>query len=181
MSSFPDTCVGKGNAAVQNHALAQQQGSAQQAIEPASAPAASSASSTTASGTPTALADIDAASTPGYFQAVSLAQHQTEVEAGNFSGIPSAPGIEPPELVFSAPECDPVRPVAGRPASTSPAAHDAPSNYTRQRDADQPAEHWDSERGEFMPATGPPSARTLRNALESVTPYCPATGQKVEA
>ena len=148
---------------------------------PASAPSASSASSTTASGTPNALADIDAASIPGYFQTVSLAQRQAEAEAGIFSGIPSAPGIEPPELVFSTPECGPVRPVAGRPASTSPAAHDVPGNYTRQRDADQPAEHWDSERGEFMPATGPPSARTLRNALESVTPYRPATGQKVEA
>ena len=181
MSSFPDTCVGKGNAAVQNHALAQQQGSAQQAIEPASAPAASSASSTTASGTPTALADIDAASRPGYFQTVSLAQHQAEAEAGNFSGIPSAPGIEHPELVFSAPERGPVGQVAGGPASTSPAAHDVPGNYTRQRDADQSAEHWDSERGEFMPATGPPSARTLRTALESVTPYRLATGQKVEA
>lgn len=147
---------------------------------PASAPAASSASSTTASGTPNALADIDAASTPDYFQTVSLAQHQAEAEAGIFSGIPSAPGIEPPELVFSTPESGTVRPVAGRPASTSPAAHDVPGNYTRQRDADQPAEHWDSERGEFMPATGPPSARTLRNALESVTPYRPATGQKVE-
>ena len=143
---------------------------------PASAPAASSAS-----GTPTALADIDATSTPGYFQTVSFAQHQAEAEAGDFSGIPSAPGIEHPELVFSAPECGPVGQVAGRPASTSPAAHDVPGNYTRQRDADQPAEHWDSERGEFMPATGPPSARTLRNALESVTPYRPATGQKVEA
>ncbi|WP_312433846.1 plasmid recombination protein [Janthinobacterium sp.] len=145
---------------------------------PASAPAASSASSTTASGTPTALADIDAASTHGYFQAVSLAQHQAKAEAGNFSGIPSAPGIEPAELVFSTPECGPVRPVAGRPASTSPAAHDVPGNYTRQRDADQPAEHWDSERGEFMPATGPPSARTLRNALESVTPIARPPGRK---
>lgn len=145
---------------------------------PGSAPAASSASSTTASGTPTALADIDAASTPGYFQTVSLAQHQAKAEAGNFSGTPSAPGIEPPELVFSTPECGPVRPVAGRPASTSPAAHDVPGNYTRQRDADQPAEHWDSERGEFMPATGPPSARTLRNALESVTPIARPPGRK---
>ena len=121
------------------------------------------------------------AAAPECFQAVSLAQHQAEGEAGNFSGIPSAPGIEHPELVFSTPECGPVRPVAGRPASTSPTAHDVPGNYTRQRDADQPAEHWDSERGEFMPATGPPSARTLRNALESVTPYRPTTGQKVEA
>ena len=145
---------------------------------PASEPAASSASSTTASGTPN---DIDAASTPDYFQTVSLAQHQAEAEAGNFSGIPSAPGIEHPELVFSVPECGPVGQVAGRPASTSPAAHDVPGNYTRQRDADQPAEHWDGERGEFMPATGPPSARTLRNALESITPYRPATGQKAEA
>lgn len=83
--------------------------------------------------------------------------------------------------MFSAPERGPVRPAPGRPASTNPAAHDMPGNYTRQCDADQPAEHWDSERGEFMPATGPPSARTLRNALESVTPYRPATGQKVEA
>lgn len=200
MSSFPDTCVGKGNAAVQNQALAQQQGSTQQAIEPASAstrrdlpgsaPAALSASSTTASDTLTALADIDAASPPDYFQTVSLAQHQAEGGAGNFSDTPLVPGIETPEAVFSAPEHEPVRKdpvrstvrtICGRPDSARPAAHDVPGNYTRQRDADQPAEHWDSERGEFMPATGPPSARTLRNALESVTPYRPATGQKVEA
>lgn len=190
-SEHPLSCVGVAEVAALKstdfqHQTASGSTGTQQAIEPtsastrrdlpASAPAASSAS-----GTPTALADIDAASTPGYFQTVSLAQHQAEAEAGNFSGIPSAPGIEPPELVFSTPECGPVRPVAGRPASTSPAAHDVPGNYTRQRDADQPAEHWDSERGEFMPATGPPSARTLRNALESVTSYRPATGQKVEA
>ena len=164
--------------------------STQQAIEPASAstrrdlrgsvPAASSAYSTIATTGPIEQATAGAAA-PECFQTVSLAQHQAKAEAGNFSGIPSAPGIEPAELVFSAPERDPVRPAPGRPASTSPAAHDAPGNYTRQRDADQPAEHWDSERGEFMPATGPPSARTLRNALESVTPYRPATGQKVEA
>ena len=185
-SEQPLSCVGVAEVAALKstdfqHQTASGSTGTQQAIGPASAPAASSASSTTACGTPTALDDIDAASTPGYFQTVSLAQHQADAEAGNFSGIPSAPSIEPPELVFSTPECGPVRPVAGRPASTSPAAHDVPGNYTRQRDADQPAEHWDSERGEFMPATGPPSARTLRNALESVTPYRPATGQKVEA
>ncbi len=191
MSSFPDTCVGKGNAAVQNQALAQQQGSTQQAIEPTSAstrcdmpgnaPAASSAYRTSANAGPTEQATTICAAATGNFQTVSLAQHQAEAEAGNFSGIPSASGTEPAELVSSAPERGPVRPAPGRPASTSPAAHDMPGNYTRQREADQPAEHWDSERGEFMPATGPPSARTLRTALESVTPYRPTTGQKVEA
>ena len=195
-SEQPLSCVGVAEVAALKstdfqHQTASCSTDTQQAIEPASAstrrdrpgsaPAASSASSSTASGTPTALADIDAASTPGYFQTVSLAQHQAEAEAGNFSGIPSASGTEPAELVSSAPERGPVRPAPGRPASTSPAAHDMPGNYTRQREADQPAEHWDSERGEFMPATGPPSARTLRTALESVTPYRPTTGQKVEA
>ena len=135
---------------------------------------------------PNALADIDAASTPGYFQTVSLAQQQAEAATGNFSGVAAAPSIEPAEVVFSVPECDlvpkgPPRAARVRRASTSPAAHDVPGNYTRQREADQPAEHWDSERGEFMPATGPPSACTLRTALESITPYRPATGQKVEA
>ena len=182
-SEQPLSCVGVAEVAALKstdfqHQVASGSTGTQQAIEPASAPAASSARGSTASGTPAALADIDAASTPGYFQTVSLKQHQAEAEAGIFSGIPAAPGIEHPEVVFSVPELDSVR---GRPASTSPAAHDVPGNYTRQRDADQPAEHWDSERGEFMPATGPPSARTLRNALESVTPYRPATGQKVEA
>ena len=184
-SEQPLSCVGVAEVAALKSTDFQHQvasGSASISCDlPASAPAASSASSTTASGTPNALADIDAASTPDYFQTVSLAQHQAEAEAGNFSGIPSAAGIEHPELVFSAPECGPVGQVAGRPASASPANHDAPGNYTRQREADQPAEHWDSERGEFMPATGPPSARTLRTALESITPYRPATGQKVEA
>lgn len=192
-SEQPLSCVGVAEVAALKstdfqHQTASSRTGTRHAIEPTSArpvphmlgsaPATSSASSTTASGTPTALADIDAASTPGNFQTVSLAQHQTEAEAGIFSGIPAAPGIEHPEVVFSVPELDSVR---GRPASTSPAAHDVPGNYTRQREADQPAEHWDSERGEFMPATGPPSARTLRTALNSITPYRPATGQKVEA
>ncbi len=194
-SEQPLSCVGVAEVAALNstdfqHQTASGSTGTQQAIEPASsstrrdlpgsAPATSSASGTT-SGTPTALTDIDVASTPGYFQTVSLAQHPAERGAGNFSDTPSAPGIETPELVFSTPERGPVRPVAGRPASASPATHDAPGNYTRQRHTEQPAEHWDSERGEFMPATGPPSARTLRNTLESVTPYRPATGQKVEA
>ena len=118
----------------------------------------------------TTLADIDAASTPGYFQTVSLAQHQAEGGAGNFSDTPPVPGIETPEAVFSASEHepvrkDPVRTICGRPDSARQATHDVPGDYTRQREADQPAEHWDSERGEFMAATGPPSARTLRNAL----------------
>lgn len=194
-SDQPLSCVGVAEVAVLKstdfqHQTASGSTGTQQAIEPASAStrcdmsgsalAASSAYCTIATTAPIeqATAGIMA---PDYFQTVSLAQRQAEAEAGNFSGIPSAPGIEHPELVFWAPECDPVRPVAGRPASTSPAAHDVPGNYIRQREADQPAEHWDSERGEFMPATGPPSARTLRTALESSTPYRPATGQKVEA
>lgn len=200
-SEQPLSCVGVAEVAALKstdfqHQTASGSTGTQQAIEPASAstcrelpasaPAASSASSTTASGTPTALADIDSASTLGYFQTVSLAQYQAEGGAGNFSDTPSAPGIETPEVVFSALEHDlvrqgPFRAATARPASASQAAKDMPDNYTRQREADQPAEHWDSERGEFMPATGPPSARTLRNALESITPYRPAAGQKVEA
>lgn len=200
-SEQPLSCVGVAEVAAlkstdYQHQTASGSIGTQQPIEPASAstrrdlptsaPATSSASSSTASGTLNALTDIDAASTPGNFQTVSLAQHQAEEGAGNFSDTPSAPGIETPEMVFSAPERELVRkgpscaaPV--RPASTSPAVHAVPGNYTRQRDAERPAEHWDSERGEFMPATGPPSARTLRNALESITPYRPASGQKVEA
>lgn len=34
-------------------------------------------------------------------------------------------------------------------------------DYQRYRDDDRPAEHWNSERGEFALATGPPSARHL--------------------
>lgn len=195
-SEQPLSCVGVAEVAALKstdfqHQTASGSTGIQQAIEPASAsmrrdlpgraPAASSACRTRATTGPIEQATAPGATAPDCFQTVSLAQHQAEAEAGNFSGIPSAPSIEPPELVFSTPECGSVRPVAGRPASTSPAAHDVPGNYTRQREADQPAEHWDSERGEFMPATGPPSARTLRTALESITPYRPATGQKVEA
>ena len=200
-SEQPLSCVGVAEVAALKSTDFQHQGASgstgtQQAIEPASsstrrdlpasAPAASSASSATASGTLNALTDIDAASAPGNFQSVSLAQHQAEGGAGNFSDAPSPPGIETPEVVFSELEHDlvrqgPFRAATARPASASQASQDVPDNYTRQRDADQPAEHWDSERGEFMPATGPPSARTLRTALESVTPYRLATGQKVEA
>ena len=195
-SEQPLSCVGVAEVAALKstdfqHQVTSGSTGTQQAIEPASAStrrdlpgsaqAASSAYRTSATTEPIEQATTAGATAPDYFQTVSLAQHQAEAEAGNFSGIPSAAGIEHPELVFSAPERGPVRPAPGQSASTSPAAHDAPGNYTRQRDADQPAEHWDSERGEFMPATGPPSARTLRTALESITPYRPATGQKVEA
>ncbi|WP_166674665.1 plasmid recombination protein [Janthinobacterium sp. 75] len=199
-SDQPLSCVGVAEVAAIKptyfqHQVASGSTGTQQAIEPASAssrrdmsgsaPAASSAYSTIATTGPVEQATAGTAA-PDYFQTVSLAQHQAEAEAGNFSGIPSVPSIEPAEVVFSVPECDlvpkgPPRAAPVRRASTSPAAHAAPGNYIRQRDADQPAVHWDSERGEFMPATGPPSARTLRIALESVTPYRPTTGQKVEA
>lgn len=199
-SDQPLSCVGVAEVAALKstdfqHQVASSSTGTQQAIEPTSArpaphmpgsaPAASSGYRTNATTGPIEQATAGAAA-PDYLQTVSLAQHQAEAATGSFSGVAAAPSIDSPEVVFSVPECDLApkglpRAAPVRRASTSPAAHDVPGNYTRQREADQPAEHWDSERGEFMPATGPPSARTLRTALQSITPYRPATGQKVEA
>lgn len=106
-------------------------------------------------------------------QAVTSAQHQAEADAGNFPGVPSARCTVAPESVCSAaghqPPATPTNKRAeghgpashakrssARPAPRKPAPAADDSGYTRCRDADQPAEHWDSDRGEFMQATGPP-------------------------
>jgi hypothetical protein len=122
-------------------------------------------------------APIGASSTPasaalarlGQIQAVALAQPQTVAAELVFS----APGQSPGDSGDGQPgQQRPATPTEQRAEGQGSAAHakcssalpaprmPAPAQddgYTRHRDTDQPAEHWDGERGEFVQATGPPT------------------------
>lgn len=157
----------------------------------------------TSAGSPLASATA-APAEPDQVQAVTLAQRQAHTGAGSFSGVLPAPSIEAPEMVFlvlnqspefsgdtlRAPEDFGTHRPTGRqqrPATLTeqPAEGEGPASNA-ERASTRPAPHRpaparDSDRGEFMPATGPPNARTLRTALQSMNPKRPATGQKAEA